>query len=117
MLTKNYFLAKLLCLFGLHRFILYNRPVQMSMKEIREQLSKDTQGGVLEQWRIAKKMKDQMNEKDADKYIKYSFRRNFLMNGRESEIFEPPKILGDVFESIMGAIFMDGGIKNVLEVY
>lgn len=89
------------------------------MREIKEQLAKDAvaQGGVLEQWRVAKKMKDQMNEKDADKFIKYSFRRNFLMNGRESEIFEPPKILGDVFESIMGAIFMDGGIKKVLEVY
>ena len=32
-------------------------------------------------------------------------------------MFEPPKILGDVFESIMGAIFMDGGIEKVLEVY
>jgi hypothetical protein len=47
----------------------------------------------------------------------YSFRRNFLINGREIELFGPPKILGDVFESLMGAIFLDGGIKKVLEVY
>jgi dsRNA-specific ribonuclease len=40
-----------------------------------------------------------------------------LINGREIELFEPPKILGDVFESLMGAIFLDGGIKKVLEVY
>jgi dsRNA-specific ribonuclease len=39
------------------------------------------------------------------------------MNGREVELFEPPKILGDVFESLMGAIFLDGGILKVLEVY
>ncbi len=58
-----------------------------------------------------------MNEKDADKFIQYSFRRNFRMNGREIELFEPPKILGDVFESLMGAIFIDGGITKVIEVY
>lgn len=32
-------------------------------------------------------------------------------------MYEPPKILGDVFESLIGAIFLDGGIKAVLEVY
>lgn len=58
-----------------------------------------------------------MNEKDADKFVRFSFRRNFLINGREIELFEPPKILGDVFESLMGAIFLDGGILKVLEVY
>jgi len=62
-------------------------------------------------------MKEHMNEKDADKYIQYSFKRNFHMNCREVELFEPPKVLGDVFEALMGAIFMDGGIKKVLEVY
>ncbi len=58
-----------------------------------------------------------MNEKDVDKYVQYSFRRNFLINGRENEIFEAPKILGDVFESLMGAVFIDGGIEKVIEVY
>ena len=58
-----------------------------------------------------------MNEKDADKFIQHSFKRNFRMNDRDPELFEPPKILGDVFESLMGAIFIDGGIKKVLEVY
>ena len=69
------------------------------------------------QWQIDKKQKEFMNQKEADKFIRYSFRRNFLINGREIELFEPPKILGDVFESLMGAIFLDGGIKKVLEVY
>lgn len=52
-----------------------------------------------------------------DKYLQYSFKKDFLINGRDLEIFEPPKILGDVFESLVGAIFMDGGIEKVLEVY
>jgi dsRNA-specific ribonuclease len=29
-------------------------------------------------------------------------------------MFEPPKILGDVFESLIGAIFIDGGIESVI---
>ena len=32
-------------------------------------------------------------------------------------MFEPPKILGDVFEALVGAIFLDGGISEVLRVY
>ncbi len=54
MLTKNYFLAKLVCLFGLHKYILYHRPRQMSNKEIKELAAKEAaeKGGVLEQWRI-----------------------------------------------------------------
>lgn len=40
-----------------------------------------------------------------------------MINGREIELYEPPKILGDVFESIMGAVFMDGGIEAVINVY
>ena len=39
------------------------------------------------------------------------------MNNREIEIFEPCKIMGDVFEALIGAIFIDGGIKEVLRVF
>ena len=39
------------------------------------------------------------------------------MNEREVEPFEAPKILGDVFESVMGAIFEDGGMEAVMTVY
>jgi len=70
--------------------------------------------GTFEKWKFEKRLKDLQNEKDADKYIDYSFKKNFLINGLDEEIFEPPKILGDVFESIIGAIFMDGGIEKVL---
>ena len=49
-------------------------------------------------------------EREVDKYIMTSFKKNFKINGREVEVFEPPKVLGDVFEAIMGAIFIDGGI-------
>lgn len=62
-------------------------------------------------------MQELQNEKDSDKYLQYSFKKNFLINGKEIEVYEPPKILGDVFESLMGAIFRDGGIEKVIEVY
>ena len=42
---------------------------------------------------------------------------DFDLNEREIEPFEPPKILGDVFESVMGAIFEDGGMNEVVKVY
>lgn len=32
------------------------------------------------------------------------------------EPFETPKILGDIFESVIGAIFEDGGINQVVRV-
>jgi len=40
-----------------------------------------------------------------------------MINGNEIEIYEAPKILGDVFEAVMGAVFVDGGIEKVIEVY
>jgi len=54
---------------------------------------------------------------EIEKFVLYSFKPNFRMDGRDIELFEAPKILGDVFESIMGAIFIDGGIEKVIEVY
>jgi dsRNA-specific ribonuclease len=39
------------------------------------------------------------------------------MNSHEIEIYEANKILGDVFEAIVGAVFEDGGIEKVVEVY
>jgi dsRNA-specific ribonuclease len=39
------------------------------------------------------------------------------MNQRRIEPFESPKILGDVFESIMGAVYQDGGLDEVHRVY
>jgi dsRNA-specific ribonuclease len=53
-------------------------------------------------------------DKEIDKYILYSFRKNFKINGREIEIYEPSKILGDVFEAIIGAVFIDGGIEKCI---
>ena len=38
-------------------------------------------------------------------YINYSFKKNFKMNQMEYEPYKAPKILGDVFEAIIGAIF------------
>jgi dsRNA-specific ribonuclease len=57
-------------------------------------------------------------EKEVDKYILYSFRKNFKIHDRDIELFEPSKILADVFEAVMGAVFIDSGsMEVVLEVY
>lgn len=53
---------------------------------------------------------------DALMFIKYSFKKNFKMNSNEFEPYKPPKILGDVFEAIIGAIFKDGGIEDTIKV-
>lgn len=39
------------------------------------------------------------------------------MNQRKIEPFETPKVLGDLFESVMGAIYEDGGLDEVHRVY
>jgi dsRNA-specific ribonuclease len=38
------------------------------------------------------------------------------MNALDLEPFKAPKILGDVFEAIIGAIFKDGGIEKCIDV-
>lgn len=39
------------------------------------------------------------------------------MDESELEPFEAPKILGDIFESVIGAIFVDGGLNGVMHVF
>ena len=63
------------------------------------------------------KIKEQQNSgHDAAMFIKYSFKRDFRMNQFLIEPYKSPKILGDVFEAIIGAIFKDGGIESLLKV-
>jgi len=58
------------------------------------------------------------SKKDVRDYLEYSFTaKNFPMNQRQLEPFETPKILGDVFESVMGAVYEDGGLDEVHRVY
>jgi len=38
------------------------------------------------------------------------------MNEFEIEPFKAPKILGDVFEALIGAIFKDAGIVTLLQI-
>ena len=59
------------------------------------------------------KRKDKViqNERAVDLYVSCSFKKDFKMNNRDIEFFEAPKMLGDVFESLIGAIFIDGGIE------
>ena len=108
LLTKNDFLAKLIVLFGLHEYILFVRP------EPREYNSEASAS------KSDKKKKEQtkiLNERSADMYVDCSFIKDFKVNNRDIELFEAPKILGDIFESLMGAIFIDGGIEEVIKVY
>lgn len=72
---------------------------------------------MFDHWKYKKNKQNKELEKDVNKYIKVSFRKDFQMNGRDIEIFEPPKILGDVFEALIGAVYIDGGIEKVVEVY
>ena len=60
-----------------------------------------------------------MTKRDVSDYLKHSFRPNFTLNQRDIEPFECPKILGDIFESVMGAIFIDSpkGLEDVISVF
>lgn len=82
-------LAKLTVLLGLHKYIVYYDS-----------------------------MEEEISKKDVNDYLTFSFvSPNFYLNVREIEPFEAPKILGDVFESVLGAIFEDGGMEAVMQVF
>ena len=87
LLVKNELLAKFSVLLGLHKYIIYC----------------DTLGSV--------------TKKEVSEYLRYSFRPNFKLNQREEELFECPKVLGDVFESVIAAIFVDSNMNEVIRVY
>lgn len=105
MLTKNSFLAQLMCLFGLHEYILFERQVQKDISAVESQLNK-----------FDKKKKAQENDRDTNNYIQYTFDPAFRMNEFKIEPFKTPKILGDVLEAIIGAVFLDGGIEELVRV-
>lgn len=66
-------------------------------------------------WKKTKEEQQKSMEREIDKYILYSFNKNFALNQRDIELFEPSKILGDVFEALIGAVFIDGGgMESVL---
>jgi dsRNA-specific ribonuclease len=108
-LTKNDFLAKLVCLTGIHEFILFDKPDQAPiMQAFTNEID----------WKQKREETQQMMEKEIDKYVLYSFKKNFALNQRDIELFEPSKILGDVFEALIGAVYIDSaGMDGVLQVY
>jgi dsRNA-specific ribonuclease len=70
------------------------------------------------EWKNKKEEQQKMMEREIDKYILYSFQKNFGLNQRDIELFEPSKILGDVFEALVGAVFIDGGgMEPVLQTF
>lgn len=107
-MTKNDFLAKLLVLWGIHEHVFFHKKVQAPISTPSEH--KDDPND----WRRKKEQQKEAKQRDVDKYCNYSFTRDFKMNNRDIELFEGPKMLGDVFESILGAVFIDGGIVPLL---
>jgi len=59
-------------------------------------------------WKSKKDLQQKMDS-EIDKYILYSFKKNFSLNQRDIELFEPTKILGDVLEALIGAVYIDSG--------
>ena len=90
LLVKNEVLAKLCVLLGFHRYVFY-----------------------------ADAGEGNATKREVTDYLKYSFTPNFKLNQREIEPFECPKILGDIFESVVGAIFIDSprGLEDVVGVF
>lgn len=88
-LAKNELLAKMSCVLGFHKYCLFY----------------DQQENLY-------------SRKDVRDYLNYSFTSKvFPMNQRKIEPFESPKILGDIFESMIGAVFEDGGLDEVHRVF
>ena len=111
LLTKNDFLAKLACLFGIQEFILYEKKGAEAQEVMVDE------GCEVPEWVKKKQAIALMKEYDLDRYINYSFRKDFKLNNRDIELYEPSKILGDVFEALIGAVFIDGGIEEVINIY
>ena len=61
-----------------------------------------------------KQKKENATCREINSYLRYSFKPDFQMSARNIELFESPKMLGDVFESILGAVFIDGGFEKVI---
>ena len=108
LLTKNDFLAKLVVLWGLQEFILMEKPPQPAFRSHKEEMEVD--------WQAKKETQKQM-EAEVDKYILFSSKKNFFVDCRQIELFEPTKVLGDVFEALLGAVYIDAGIEKMLQVY
>ena len=88
-LAKNELLAKMACVLGLHRFCLFYDQADCTF-----------------------------TRKDVREYLLYSFtHKDFPMNSRKIEPFETPKVLGDLFESVIGAVYEDGGLDEVHRVF
>lgn len=112
LLTKNDFLAKLVILFGIHEHVLFEKPKLAAFKTTTSTNEMEID------WVQKPENDNNLMESEVDKYIRYTSQKNFRINNQCIELFEPSKILGDVFEALMAAVFRDGGgMEAVLEVY
>lgn len=69
------------------------------------------------EWQKQKLEQQWAKEAEIDCFIAYSFKKDFKINNRDLDLYEPSKILGDVFEALIGAIFVDGQMEAVIQVY
>lgn len=69
------------------------------------------------QWKLKRQQGEEVSYQDVNNFLRFSFKQNFPMHKKHVELFESPKMLGDVFESLMGAVFIDGGFEKVIEVF
>ena len=119
MLTKNDFLAQLMCLYGLQEYILVSTAVQKQVAELDTQMK--TASRKDGEWYELRRRRDALIEhanstENDDHFITHCFRKDFCLNKFEIAPYKAPKLLGDVFEAIIGAIFRDGGIDEVNRV-
>ena len=119
MLTKNDFLAQLMCLYGLQEYILVSTAVQKQVTELETQMK--TASRKDGEWYELRRRRDALiehaNSTESDDYfITHCFRKDFCLNKFEIAPYKAPKLLGDVFEAIIGAIFRGSGIDEVNRV-
>ena len=81
-LNKNLVLARLMCLFGLHQSILINNDITKFMEPVLS---------------------------EHDKWVQ-SFETNIPINTVNKCDYEAPKILGDVFEALLAAVYLDSDL-------
>lgn len=119
MLTKNDFLAQLMCLYGFHEYILVSSQTQKKVAEMEAQLKTASKkdGEYYELKRKCESLSELVKSTaNTDYFITQCFKKDFCLNQFEITPYKASKILGDVFEAIIGAIFKDGGIDEVNRV-
>lgn len=91
---------------------------QSNKEEVEQCLLKEMEEAArMPAWKLKRQQGEEVSYDDVNNFLRFSFKQNFRMDKKELEFFESPKMLGDVFESLLGAVFIDGGFEAVVKVY